>query len=69
VLDATGALVGVVGLRDLAEAETRTPAARGASTAPAALRTLQQIAGFDSAYLAPRTQSVREQARMQDIAA
>lgn len=45
VLDATGALVGVLGLRDLAEAETRTPAAKGASAAaaPAMLRTLQQI--------------------------
>lgn len=33
------------------------------------LRSLQQIAGFDSAYLAPRTQSLREQARLKVIAA
>lgn len=43
VLDATGALVGVIGLHDLTEAETRTPAAKGTSAAPAILRTLQQI--------------------------
>lgn len=43
VLDATGALVGVLGLHDLAEAETRTPAAKGATATPATLRTLQQI--------------------------
>jgi CBS domain-containing protein len=43
VLDATGALVGVLGLHDLAEGEARTPAAKGATAAPAALRTLQQI--------------------------
>lgn len=46
VLDATGALVGVLGLHDLAEAETRTPATKGApaaAVAPAILRTLQQI--------------------------
>ena len=33
------------------------------------IRTLQQIAGFDSAYLAPRTQTPRDQERLKAIAA
>ena len=33
------------------------------------LRTLQQIAGFDPAYLAPRVQTVRERERLKVIAA
>lgn len=49
VLDATGGLVGVLGLHDLAEAETRTPSAKGAPAAPAILRTLQQITARASA--------------------
>ena len=33
------------------------------------IRTLQQIAGFDSAYLEPRVQSSRERERLRVIAA
>jgi len=33
------------------------------------LRSLQQVAGFDSAYLAPRTQTRRDQERLKAIAA
>ena len=33
------------------------------------LRSLQQVAGFDSAYLAPRTQTPRDQERLKAIAA
>lgn len=52
VLDATGALVGVLGLHDLAEAECRTPVGKGVPQAPSALRTLQQITARANAIAA-----------------